>query len=480
MNIQQTASTYIHSLQSPLTLTLIAGIGILFSLLSSFAVYSLSLEWIPLVLAFSIGGIALIVYKPVYWLYFVAATMRFILYDEEDGFSIFELTLGLSYLLTLLFWLFWYVIVQRKTLVRNKPDMLLIAFLCCIPFNGIIAYTNGVDPVKWFREIHNYIFILYYFPIREYITTKKELITLLTIIALAFMSLSIQNILAYKRATTDAKYAFQLIFARSAARVNSVYFSLCAAFGFVALSYMKKNYLRVLLTIFVLITVVASLTSMARTSWVIVIASALFSMVFAPRNNRVFFTTALITIIVSTIGGVMLFGGKNVGIVKKIIDKRLSSVGKLNDYSYLTRVNENEVALELIQQYPLGGNGIGKDKLHYDLVIKNHEYASYIHNGYISLAYKLGIPMALLFFSFLGGYTILTLQFFFRSYDKISKGLALCCFLAMCVYFVSNIAGCVFDIRQGVFITFIIIGLLNTIPNIENSLHPDGELSWQK
>jgi hypothetical protein len=88
--------------------------------------------------------------------------------------------------------------------------------------------------------------------------------------------------------------------------------------------------------------------------------------------------------------------------------------------------------------------------------------------------------MALLFFSFLGGYTILTLQFFFRSYDKISKGLALCCFLAMCVYFVSNIAGCVFDIRQGVFITFIIIGLLNTIPNIENSLHPDGELSWQK
>lgn len=480
MNKHYNIVTHIHALQSHISLTLIAGIGIFFSLLSSFAVYSLSLEWIPLALALSVGGIALIVYKPVYWLYFVAATMRFLLYDEEEGFSIFELTLGLFYLVTLLFWLFWHIVVQRKALIRNKPDMFLIAFLCCIPLNGIIALSHGVEPVKWFREIHNYLFILYYFPIREYITNKKELIILLVIIAIAFTSLSIQNILAYKRATTDAKYAFQLIFARSAARVNSVYFSLSAAFGFVALSYMRNNYLRILLTVFVLITVVASLASMARTSWVIVIVSALFSLIFAPRNNRLFFTTALTTIILCTVAGVMLFGGKNVAIVKKIIDKRLSSVGKLNDYSYLTRVNENIVAWDLIQQLPFGGNGIGKNKLHYDLVLKNHEYVSYIHNGYIALAYKVGIPMALLFFSFLGGYTIMTLQYFFRSSNTITKGLALCCFLAMCVYFVSNIAGCVFDIRQGVFLTFIIIGLLNTIPTIEISLQQHGELSWQK
>jgi hypothetical protein len=121
-------------------LTLIAGIGILFSLLSSFAVYSLSFEWIPLALALSVGGIALIVYKPVYWLYFVAATMRFLLYDEEEGFSIFELTLGLFYLVTLtVLAVLAYRSCQRKALIRNKPDMILIAFLCCIPFNGIIA-----------------------------------------------------------------------------------------------------------------------------------------------------------------------------------------------------------------------------------------------------------------------------------------------------------------------------------------------------
>jgi hypothetical protein len=67
----------------------------------------------------------------------------------------------------------------------------------------------------------------------------------------------------------------------------------------------------------------------------------------------------------------MLFGGKNVAIVKKIIDKRLSSVGKLNDYSYLTRVNENIVAWELIQQLSLlAAMALVRDKLHYDLVIK--------------------------------------------------------------------------------------------------------------
>jgi hypothetical protein len=83
-----------------------------------------------------------------------------------------------------------------------------------------------------------------------------------------------------------------------------------------------------------------------------------------------------------------------------------------------------------------------------------------------ALAYKVGIPMALLFFQLSWGlhdHDIAVLFPIIR--HTITKGLALCCFLAMCVYFVSNIAGCVFDIRQGVFLTFIIIGLLNTIPN---------------
>lgn len=455
--------------------------GMAFLTIAITSVMLFSFEWIPIAIAMSVLGGVVIIKKPIYWLYFVAATMRFMLHDDEDGFSIIELTLGLFYITTLLFWLYWHCIVQRKPMIRSKPDLFFISFIFFIPLNGIIAVTNEVELIKWFREIHNYIFLLYYFPIREYITSKKELIIFLIIIGLGFTSLSIQNIIAYKRATTDAQYAFQLIFARSAARVNSIYFSVCAAFGFVALSYVKNQYFRIAVAAFVLITVVASLASMARTSWVIVITSALFSILFTPKNNRLFYYTAFVTIMGCTIAGVMLFGGKNVGLVKKIIEKRLSSVGTLNDYSYLTRVNENIVAWEYIQQYPLGGSGIGKNKLHYDLVTKNHAYVSYIHNGYISLIYKLGIPMALLFFSFLIGYLFISLRYFFLTKTALARGLSLSCMLALIVYFISNIAGCVFDIRQGVFLTFIIIGLINTVPSIENSLQKNnGELSWQK
>lgn len=423
--------------------------------------YLLKVEWLGLAFAGAIGGVALIVHKPEYWLYLFAGSMRFLLYDEEDGFSIMELTLGLFFLLTILFWFFWFVVVKRQKVIKNNGDILLLSFIFLLPFTSIISVLNGVSFIQWLRECHHYAFLLFYFPMREYLTDKRKIITFLILLGAAFTSLSIQNIIAYKRATSDAVYAYQLIFAKSAARVSGLFFPICTAISLVALSYLKNNYIRILVAFFAIVNSVAALASMSRTTWILVILSCIVPFFIARKGNRFFYGSAFLAISASLFLGVMLYGGKNVDIIKKIIDKRLSSAGKFNDYSYLTRVNENIVAWDLIQQHPLGGSGTGAKKLHYDLVLKEHSWSSYIHNGYISMIYKFGFPLALLHFAFFISYSITAFSTAYKYDNPFTRALALGCLSALVVYYIYNIFGCVFDTRQGIFTTFLIIGFIN-------------------
>lgn len=453
------------------TLLLVAGL-LLTALLGSIT-YVLQIEWIAIALALSFAGIVLIIYKPVLWIYIIAASMRFILHDEEDGFSMVELTLGLFYISTLLFWLFWHIIVKGKKLIKNSADLLLISFLLLLPLTSLISVLNDVPFVQWIRECHHYIFLLYYFPIREYINDKKSVIIFLILLGITFSSLSIQNIIAYKRATSDAVYAYQLIFAKSAARVSGLFFPICAAFSFVALAYLKNNYLRILVGAFAIINSVAALASMSRSTWVLVIVTCVVPFLFARKDNRLFYTTSFVILSVFLFIGISLFGGKNTDLVKKIINKRLSSASKFNDHSYLTRVNENIAAWELIKQYPLGGNGTGAGKLFYDLVGKQHSRSSYIHNGYISMLYKFGYPLFLIHLGFFVTYSIVAFRIAIRYDDPFIRALSLGSFLALFIYYIYNIFGCVFDTRQGIFVTFLIFGFINIAQSLAEQSQSD-------
>jgi len=440
---------------------LLLTLGLVATALMCGITYVLQIEWIALALALSFAGVVLITYKPVLWIYIVAASMRFMLHDEEDGLSTVELTLGLFYLITLLFWVFWHTVVKGHKLIKNNADLFLISFLLLLPLTSFISLFNDVPSAQWIRECHHYLFLLYYFPIREYIKDKKSVIIFLVLLGITFSSLSIQNIIAYKRATSDAVYAYQLIFAKSAARVSGLFFPICAAFSFVALAYLKNNYHRIVVGSFAIVNSVAALASMSRTTWVLVILTCCAPFLVARKGNRLFYTGSFVILAFFLFIGISMFGGKNTDLVKKIINKRLSSASKFSDYSYLTRVNENIATWEFIKQYPLGGSGTGAKKLHYDLVVKEHARTSYIHNGYISILYKFGFPLTLIHFMFFIFYTLIAGRIALRYDDHFVRALSLGSLLALIIYYIYNIFGCVFDTRQGIFVTFLIFGFIN-------------------
>jgi hypothetical protein len=82
----------------------------------------------------------------------------------------------------------------------------------------------------------------------------------------------------------------------------------------------------------------------------------------------------------------------------RIVKERVASSTQLSggDFSFETRTIEAEEASKAIARYPLGGSGIRSTLLSWGPIEQFHWRKSFIHIGYISLPFKLGIPLALL------------------------------------------------------------------------------------
>jgi hypothetical protein len=328
--------------------------------------------------------------------------------------------------------------------------------------NAFIAYENNVEMIYWFREYSLLSLLLLYFPFREHIKTEGDMKRLMLCFAFTVIILSgYQFWLYYTGMTTQSvDYAYQI--GRSI-RINQPILTSAAFFGFVFTLHIRKLLPKLIMLVFTIMSITALVVTFSRTFWIILLFGIVVIFFYAnPKQRITLITSSIISIVVFT-AVVFMFFEDNAGIAINYIEKRFSSASEgLEDISVQSRLAEYEVVLKKISDYPLGGNGLGRTFHFFNPIPVSTTRTGVIHNGYLYLSYRIGIPLTLCFLVVIIYYFIRLERYSRIISDSFYRTLALGGFVSMLLIFISNITSPQFQSRDGVFIilfSFVIVTL---------------------
>lgn len=414
----------------------------------------MDLPWLfPAVAA---GGVFLwaIIRYPMFWLGTFFAGLPFFLTDSSEGLSAQELVMGAYLYGSVIVWLLWRVVRPGPPLVRGWPDFLLLTFLLLSVGNLGIALANDVDPVSWVAEWSLFLLMLYYFPLRDYGATTSGLRTIIFMAATSSALQALYSAYLYKQRLAESfVYAFQLTSARSA--LLGPVFLLALLSCVIGLFYARHRSTKILLSLVAVVNGAALILTFTRTLWVFFFVCSAISMLFLPPRKSVTFVLSLAAAATIVVGSIAAYSPRLAGIVTTMIANRLTSSSQLSggDHSFETRVVEAEAAYHQIARYPLGGNGIRSTFVAWHPVNGYTNRATFVHIGYVGMAFKLGIPLGLLFvgmiLSFTGRSIGTVINLRARTVDPTIKAMAIAMMVYMPALYVNIFMAGFFDQRYG-------------------------------
>lgn len=442
-----------------------AGVIVLFLLISAPALYLATvMEFgryvFPAVLALPI--LFGILRSAKIWIYLTALAYPVFVMTSDVGFSAVDFFSAFLIQGGILVWLFKHILIDRRRLVRNIGDWMILMFFTLMLFNSAVALLNGVEFISWLAEYMLSITILLYFPVREHFSDKKELKKLLFVFSAAMSIAALYTFYMYYIGLSDLEYAYQLA---KTDRSNLTGFTVGAVFGIVLLFYRNSKLENLYLLLFSGLLLFALVFSLARTNWVILIFDSILLFIFLPYKQKLTMIRVFSVLIVLSVILLMTLLGDYADLFVTTITKRFQSTtqGK-KDVSIQSRLTEYDVVFDKIAEHPLGGNGLAKEFTFLNPISKTTLTTANIHNGYFFFMYRAGIPMALVYFTFFFYYLGKSFFLIFRTEGRW-KSLSLASFLAMLSIAIANIMSAQFVYRDGyyaIFITVAIIGIIDS------------------
>ncbi len=396
------------------------------------------------------------------WLYSVFLLSAYFMRDSSAGVSFYDIISGIFYLGGLAIWFFHKIIIKKERIIYSFTDWLIIAFFILLIPNLFIALLNGVKLIDWIREFGLFILILYYFPVRDIIIEKRDLVILLLIMLVVTVILNLAQFYQYySLLQKEFLYVYQLA---TSIRYNQSLYTTSIIFG-MAFAALQRNFiLRFLLLIFSVMTVVALIATFSRTYWVLVLVNLSIIFFFIPKYGRRFIIIAtLIGTSIFTIFTYIVFKDK-VEFFFYVLEKRfISTAAGVKDISIQMRLNEFDGAWEQIEKYPLGGSGLARKFSYYDPIGVTTQRTHFIHNGYLYLIYRLGYPLAFVFFIYLLMIFIKSFYYAFKTKDIFYKTIAICSATSIMMMLITNLVTTTIPLREGSLLMGLIIGFIAII-----------------
>jgi len=401
----------------------------------------------------SLPFIFLTIRYPKFWIYTIALSNIIFFYSRGEEITTVEIVLALEYLGTLIIWLLWHILIKREKLIYNIADFFVLFFAFFILINSIIAILNDVEILYWGREAANLILVLLYFPIRKYFSEKKELIKLLFIYLIVVIITAFLHFWNYYQAISEANlvYAYELV---RGMRINQTLFTSASIFGFIFALYQRKWLRSILLAIFTVIVIGGLITSFSRTFWVYLAFALVVSVFYLKRHQRIrlLIYTAFVSVIF-LFSMFYLFQDKAEIVIKLIENRFMSTTKGTKDVSVQARFVEYDAVYREIEKYPLGGSGLAKKFTFYNFLEQRSTHTSFIHNGYLFIAMKLGIPLAIICFLPFLIYLIKSESLARNIDDEFYRLLALGSFLSILLLIISNLTAAQIIQRETTFVT---------------------------
>lgn len=359
--------------------------------------------WLAIVIPIALIAILGLIMRPKVWIALFLISLPALLTEGGKGLSIIELALGGFFTASVVAWLVWRMSAGGPPLIRNWFDVLVITFFIVSIFNVVLASSNGVTPVQWFSEWVLFSFSLYYFPLREYFgRDDHDFEQLLLWFALASVALALYSVYNYRQRMAEGLvYAWQFTASRSVL-LGPVF--LLAIVLCISRFFHIKNRWRYGLILISLANAVALFLTFTRTLWVMFFLCLAIVMIFLTWRQNVRLVSSIVLATCVVLASAYVYNPVFTRIAVTVVMKRFASSTQLTggDRSFETRIVEAEYAWRQIKQYPMGGSGLRAPLFTKTPINVHTSRASFIHFGYVALVYKVGFPMAFLFFFALG------------------------------------------------------------------------------
>jgi len=303
------------------------------------------------------------------------------------------------------------------------------------------------------RELVLISFVLYYFPIRENFAEKKHLIFFSIIFSIAIFLNSLGQIYDYYRnISAGLQYAYQLL-SSTKIRINQTLFSFTILSSSLFMLIKQKLLTRIWLVISIISSSIALLTTFSRTFWLITLLVFGVYIVVLPFKHKIRLGLSGILVLGSIFLVSQLFFKERSDVVIQVIEKRFLSTSKgIKDLSLTARLKEYQTVIQKIKEYPIQGNGFFKEFRFYSVLEQETATTTTIHNGYLFLFYRVGIPLGLMFIFCVFYFFIKSLKNIYLIDDVFYKFVSVAALTGLIVMIISGFTSSQFLYRDGTFL----------------------------
>lgn len=387
------------------------------------------------------------------WIYLILLTSPIYLRTGSEGVELIDVVFAVFYFGSLYYWFFWTLLVAKKNIFRNIADFFLVIFFILGFALALNSYLNGVDLIDSMRELVLISFVLYYFPIRNNFAEKKHLISLSVVFSVAIFLNSLGQIYDYYRnISAGLQYAYQLL-SSTKIRINQTLFSFIVLSSSLLMLLKQKILTRIWLVIAIISSSIALLTTFSRTFWLITLLVFGVYIIVLPLKHKIKLVLSGLIVLGSIFLISQMFFKERTDIVIQVIEKRFLSTSKgVKDLSFAARLKEYETVIRKIQEYPIQGNGFFKEFRFYSVLEQETTTTTTIHNGYLFLFYRVGIPLGLIFLFCVFYFFIKSLKNIYLIDDVFYKFVSIAAMTGILIMIISGFTSSQFLYRDGTFL----------------------------
>ena len=312
-----------------------------------------------------------------------------------------EVLYGLYYLGYLGYW-YGTHLIARTPLIETTLDR-AAALLLVFGLGGGIAlgFALGASLPNVRGEALAFGMLLFYFPVKE-ACARYRYGPAVVMGALAWHGafVVLRNAFRFQEALESATHLVEIAGARAA--LNETQVLVGALGGLIFLLLARSWPTRTLAFAGFVFFAVGLLMTKARGFWVDFLFGTLVLLMLVDTRDR-WRLAFLLTAGVASVGAAfLLFFGDTFRLLLAGFSDRFTSLGSAatQDLSLVNRFNEAAAALEHTRTNPILGHGLGSTSPFFNWIYKFTVDKPFIHNGYVALLFKMGIPglLLLLFF----------------------------------------------------------------------------------
>jgi len=402
----------------------------------------------------------LIINYPKIWLYTFAIMIGLFFHSRSEGVSVLDAVSAAFFNGSIYIWFVNKVFMQKEKAALNLGDWLIIAFFVFLIFNSVIAFFNDANMLIWIREYLVTSIMLVYFPIRSVIKSQEELKKFMIFLTFVIIGVGIfQGYLYYTKLNEIIiQYAFEL---KTGVNINQTLYTTASIFGFVfTFNQLKRKY-EISMMVFTSIAVLSLIATFSRTFWVILAIFIVGMFLFFPINKKIKIINYITAISILFFILAFLLMKENLFLYLQVVLERFtSSADGKRDMSVIARLAEWEQVIKLILENPLGGNGIGTLFSFYTPIELLTITTDIIHNGYLFILYRVGIPISMFFFLFNIYYTIVSYDLMVKSIkigENFNVALSISTFASFLILYVVNTTSSQYFYRDGIIILALLV-----------------------